>query len=51
MARTGARARPDSRAALEAFEKERYGAAPPADDEARAAIEELERLATRDPAH
>ena len=51
MARTGARARPDSRAALEAFEKERYGAAPPADDEARAAIEELERLATRDLAH
>ena len=46
MARTAARTRPDSRAALEAFEKERYGAAPPAEDEARAAIEELERLAS-----
>ncbi|MFP5350937.1 MAG: DUF3488 and DUF4129 domain-containing transglutaminase family protein [Actinomycetota bacterium] len=46
MARTAARTRPDSQAALKAFEKERYGAAPPADDEARAAIEELERLAS-----
>lgn len=46
MNRTGARARPDSQAALKAFEKERYGAAPPAEDEARAAIEELERLAS-----
>lgn len=46
MARTSARSRPDAQAALKAFEKERYGAAPPADDEARAAIEELERLAS-----
>lgn len=46
MARTGGRTRPDAQAALNAFEKERYGAAPPAEDEARAAIEELERLAS-----
>ena len=45
MARTGARTRPDAQAALEAFEKERYGAVPPAEEEARAAVEELERLA------
>ena len=46
MARTGGRRDPGRQAALRAFERERYGAAPPADDEARAAIQELDRLAS-----
>ena len=45
MARTGGRSDPDRQAALRAFERERYGADPPADDEAQTAIRELERLA------
>ena len=45
MARTGGRSDPDRQAALRAFERERYGAHPPADDEAQSAIRELERLA------
>jgi hypothetical protein len=46
IARTGGRTDPDRQAALRAFEKERYGAEPPVESEARAAIEELEKLAT-----
>ena len=46
MARTGGRRDPTRQAALRAFERERYGAAPPPDEEARAAIEELDRLAS-----
>jgi transglutaminase-like putative cysteine protease len=45
MRRSGATRGESSRAALEAFHRERYGADPPADEEANAAIEELERLA------
>jgi protein-glutamine gamma-glutamyltransferase len=45
MRRSGATRSESSRAALEAFHRERYGADPPADEEANAAIEELERLA------
>jgi protein-glutamine gamma-glutamyltransferase len=45
MRRSGATRSESSRAALEAFHRERYGADPPADEEASAAIEELERLA------
>ena len=47
IARTGGRSDPDRQRALRAFERERYGADPPADDEARVAIKELERLAER----
>ncbi|HJR46162.1 MAG TPA: transglutaminaseTgpA domain-containing protein [Actinomycetota bacterium] len=45
IARTGGRGDPKRQAALRAFERERYGPAPPADDEADSAIEELDRLA------
>lgn len=49
IARTGGRRDPNRQAALRAFERERYGSAPPPDEEARAAIEELERLASGPP--
>jgi protein-glutamine gamma-glutamyltransferase len=45
MRRSGATRSESSRAALEAFHRERYAADPPADEDASAAIEELERLA------
>ncbi len=45
MARTGGRRDANRQAALRAFERERYGAAPPSEHEARNAIRELERLA------
>jgi hypothetical protein len=45
MRRSGAIRSKSSRAALEAFQRERYAADPPADEDASAAIEELERLA------
>jgi hypothetical protein len=45
MRRSGAIRSESSRAALEAFQRERYAADPPADEDASAAIEELERLA------
>ena len=50
IARTGGRRDPNRQAALRAFERERYGAAPPPEEEARAAIRELERLAGETPA-
>ena len=46
MARTGGRGDPGRQAALQAFERERYGAEPPAEADARAAVAELEKLAT-----
>jgi hypothetical protein len=45
MRRSGATRSESSRAALEAFHRERYAADPPADEDASAAIDELERLA------
>jgi hypothetical protein len=48
IARTGGRRDPARQAALRAFERERYGATPPADAEARAAVEQLERLTIPD---
>ena len=45
IARTGGRSDPGRQAALRAFERERYGPKPPADEEARAAVRELEKLA------
>jgi hypothetical protein len=45
MRRSGVIRRESSRAALEAFQRERYGAEPPSDEDASAAVEELERLA------
>lgn len=48
IARTGGRSDPGRQAALRAFERERYGAEPPDETEASAAIQELERLATRE---
>jgi transglutaminase-like putative cysteine protease len=45
MRRSGAIRSKSSRAALDAFQRERYAADPPADEDASAAIEELERLA------
>jgi transglutaminase-like putative cysteine protease len=45
MRRSGAIRSESSRAALEAFQRERYAADPPADEDASAAIAELERLA------
>lgn len=45
IARTGGRRDPGGQAALRAFERERYGPKPPGKDEARAAVQELERLA------
>lgn len=45
MRRSGAIRNESSKAALEAFQRERYGAEPPSDEDASAAIEELERLA------
>jgi transglutaminase-like putative cysteine protease len=44
--RAGGRGRPAVRDALRTFERERYGADEPSEDEARAAVEELERLAS-----
>lgn len=46
IARTGGRGDAHREAALRTFEQERYGAEPPPDAEARAAIAQLERLAT-----
>jgi protein-glutamine gamma-glutamyltransferase len=46
MARTAGRDGAARGAALRAFEQERYGPRPPAEHEARAAIEELNRLAS-----
>ncbi len=45
MRRSGVIRSESSRAALEAFQRERYGAMPPSDEDASAAVEELERLA------
>ncbi|MGH2818375.1 MAG: transglutaminase TgpA family protein [Actinomycetota bacterium] len=45
MRRSGAIRSKTSRAALKAFQRERYAADPPADEDASAAIAELERLA------
>ena len=45
IARTGGRRDTARQAALRAFERERYGSEPPAEEEARAAIRELEKLA------
>jgi transglutaminase-like putative cysteine protease len=44
--RAGGRGRPAAGEALRTFERERYGADEPSDEEARAAVEELERLAS-----
>ncbi|MDP9067351.1 MAG: DUF3488 and transglutaminase-like domain-containing protein [Actinomycetota bacterium] len=46
IARTGGRHDENRQAALRAFERERYGARPPTEEEARAAIHELDRLAS-----
>ncbi len=46
MARTGGRHDEKRQAALRAFERERYGARPPSEEEARAAVNELDRLAS-----
>jgi transglutaminase-like putative cysteine protease len=43
--RAGGRGRPAAGDALRAFERERYGSDEPTEEEARAAVEELERLA------
>jgi transglutaminase-like putative cysteine protease len=45
MRRSGVIRSESSKAALEAFQRERYGAEPPSDEDASAAVEELERLA------
>jgi protein-glutamine gamma-glutamyltransferase len=49
MARVGGRESARGAKALRAFEQERYGSRPPAEEETRAAVEELDRLAS-DPA-
>ena len=48
IARTGGRRDPGRQAALRAFERERYGPRPPGEEEARAAIQELDQLARSD---